>query len=218
MRAAIRAARQAIEGGLQNGAPPQSALRQAFAQATDALAVTARELGFNKKDHDPQTFGLRTTLIALVIRQDTIWLGYIGDGCAFTVDREGSFQSLLSPQRLEGKQNVLAASLGPTMRGGPEFVSVPRKRGEYVFAGTDGIADRVSSLAELGQLLIQQIDDQGGDTKMVLDQFLDQCARQGGPGNYDFDDNLSLGVAVDRRFHREASPAQQANHSRFQLS
>ncbi len=209
----VQAARRAIESELSLGTHAETVVELAFEAASVALSNLGQyhdefSAGPIAGDgtHATPVHGLRTTLIVALISDTTVIGGFIGDGAFLLATPTGRCRDLIIPHRpADGRQNVLTASLGPQIKGSPEFFSLPRHSGEWVIVATDGIADRVVCMAETSRQLIETIESNNGNVKATVDQFLAQCSAQG----FDFDDNLTLGIVPYRPLDHEPAKSRQ---------
>jgi serine/threonine protein phosphatase PrpC len=145
---------------------------------------------------DPATGGLRTTLIVLMSTPKHHVCAYIGDGGGVVLRPDGSAKSFLDPQKVsEHQPNVLAASLGPQMDGSPVTVSFPRRPGDFVLIGSDGVFDRVDD--RFAAQVLAGAHEEQGDLSAIIGRVLGDLASYEEDGMLVCDDNMTLAVVAD---------------------
>jgi len=167
-------------------------LAVAFQVACAALAERAVQLGLQPRD------GLRTTLIAVVSGSHEYHWGYIGDGALKVLRADGVVDELLVPHKASADcPNVLSCSFGPTADGAPVFGRTPRREGDLLLGGTDGVFDRVPDtfvrdvLAGAVRL--------SGNLNAVVAQVLHDLAEARDEHGYLCDDNMSMAIVATGR-------------------
>lgn len=168
---------------------PQAIATRALFDAQIRLMIEARRLGL---ELSPDS--LRTTLIVAVSDYHELGIAYIGDGGALIVRADGQVEQLMTPQKANAS-NVLAASLGPSMEGGPLSGRVTLCGGEVIVLGSDGVFDRVG--ASFGQDLVRASARLGGDLQVAVQQALEEMCDATDEQGYLFDDNVTLAVLAD---------------------
>lgn len=179
---AVQTVIQAIEG--RNDDEPVQILRQAFEQANQRIYQSA-------KDH-PENMGMGTTLTALWVVGDQLYVAHIGDSRAYLLHggelisltkdhslvgellREGGLteaQAMAHPQR-----NILTRALGNQAVVEADISDYHLASGDRLFLCTDGLSNLVSTL-EISAL----IDDI--DLKKALDRLLALAMERGGQDN-----------------------------------
>jgi serine/threonine protein phosphatase PrpC len=141
--------------------------------------------------------GLRTTLIVVIASRCEVGYAYIGDGGGWVVRPSGEVQRFLQPQKAsEFGDNVLAASLGPTMEGEPVVGVLPRGAGDLLVVGTDGVFDRVTN--GFAKDVLRGAIERHGDLQATAEQVTSELAAFKDEAGYVCDDNLTLGILGDR--------------------
>lgn len=171
---------------------PQAAASIAVRAASSQLSVEADRSGITDF-----SAGMRTTLIVVVANRDEVGYAYIGDGGACVVRSSGETMSFLEPQKADGMANVLSGSLGPEIQGDPVAGRFPRRPGDLVIVGTDGVFDRVQAtfpneIARLAAL-------KQGDLTRVAQEVLRDFGSIKDDLGFVCDDNMSLLILGDGR-------------------
>jgi serine/threonine protein phosphatase PrpC len=175
-----------------NSSSPGKAIESGIRAASNALLQKGRRLELETLEA-----GLRTTLIVAVGTNSDFHWGYIGDGALKVLEPSGHIHECMVPHRSDALvTNVLAASLGPTIHGNADFGSMPRKAGDVLLAGTDGVFDRVDDgfARNLMRMAIYQAGDLAATTRESLDQL---SVQTDSTGAFVCDDNLTLGMMAD---------------------
>jgi serine/threonine protein phosphatase PrpC len=163
--------------------------------AVNAIYSAAHALGekSDKLNISDMQGGLRTTLIVVVADPGKYGFAYIGDGGGTVIRNGKSAESFLVPQKADPNMlNVLAASLGPVTEGKPESGSMPRRSGDLLLAGTDGIFDYVDDVFpsnSLNACLHFQ-----GDLNLAANAIVNQLADFQDDFGYLCSDNLTIGL------------------------
>jgi serine/threonine protein phosphatase PrpC len=192
-RLAVTAAAVSIvrSANIRPGAMPhweQATATRALFEASRALEEAGRALGLGGRDKP----GLRTTLIALLATPAAVGYAYIGDGGGMLLRSSGEVERFLKPQKGESI-NVLTASLGPEMDGGPVSGTLTRQDGDLLIVGTDGVFDRTPDSFPK-DLMRGALDGFDGDLQALCDCVLDQLAQEADKEGPIFDDNMTLGI------------------------
>lgn len=163
-------------------------VRSIFPRVEAALRGEDAELGLRKHRID----GLRTTLLVAVRVRRELVVGAIGDGGVAVVRENGDTTAVFEPQRGDA-DNVLAASLGPTMDGEPIVRVLQLRPEDTIVAGTDGLVDRVS--LAFYRTVVELLDGREplDAVRFVLDTLLTSDAAP------TFTDNVTLGVIAPER-------------------
>lgn len=170
-RLAVKCAAQELFWLCQHeAAAPELLVQKAFAAAVENLQRAGERLGI----HSLQA-GLRSTLIVVVAVADAYYWGYIGDGAIQILHCDGRLENVLVPHRFAGgAANALAASLGPLPHGEPAFGNTPRRGGDLLLCGTDGVFDRVDGA--LSKQLLRLAIQYQGDLQRAIDQILHELS------------------------------------------
>ncbi len=164
---------------------------QAIYEASDTLTDFAECAGI-----DPGR-SLRCTLLVVLVTEDEVHYAYLGDGAIHHYrPSSDELTTLLTPQRVEGYSNVLTASLGARIEGEPVHGRIDRRRGDFVWLSSDGVADRTDPHV-LSRALNQEAIRRGGDLQAVVQDQLEAFAHYQDEGGLVFDDNLSLVLIAD---------------------
>jgi serine/threonine protein phosphatase PrpC len=190
---AAEAAAAELLWGIRLGSPDPDQVKlieAAFRAAARRLNSEGTKLGI-----DPLTGGLRTTLIAVVANHDYTW-GYIGDGGIQVLRSDGNCENILKPQKADRENsNVLAASLGPRVQGHPVFGCTPRRDGDLLLCGTDGVFDRVTG--GFAKDVLRMVITTRGDLDSAVAAILHDLSEAKDEGGYVCEDNMSLAVLMN---------------------
>jgi len=195
---AVRSACLAIVKELLEGSAPQLSKRKpatlaesAMKGAVDRLSKEGERLGVGVIDD-----GLRTTLIVVVASPGEFGFAYSGDGGGIIIRADGSSEVFLKPQKDEnGYANELSGSLGPVVHGKPESGHLPRRKGDLLVIGSDGVFDRVSET--FSDDILRAATQFQGNLQSMIDRMLAELAEQRDDGGYVCDDNMTLAVLGD---------------------
>jgi serine/threonine protein phosphatase PrpC len=136
--------------------------------------------------------------VAIGTKSEFHW-GYIGDGALKVINARGQKHECMMAHRSDSTAtNVLNASLGPTLHGTPQFGRRPRKPGDVLLAGTDGVFDRVDDRFTR-DVIRMAIYHHGNLTQAVLASLEQLASVSDSTGAFVCDDNLSLGILADGR-------------------
>jgi serine/threonine protein phosphatase PrpC len=171
---------------------PLAGAASAVRAASCQLAVEADKIGISDFSG-----GMRTTLIVIVASRTDVGYAYIGDGGACVVRTSGEIVSFLEPQKADGMANVLAGSLGPDIQGHPITGCFPRRAGDLVLAGTDGVFDRVQEMFPAD--VVRLAAEKRGDLTQVAQAILSELATAKDNLGYICDDNMTLALLGDGR-------------------
>lgn len=128
-------------------APRADALKMAVSKANDAL--------YQKMDEVPQLRGMGSTLVAILISQQSAIIAHLGDSRCYRIshgrvvyrtDDHSLVGELVRNKALTEEQartspqsNVIMRGLGNTSNHAPEIVEVPYKKGDLFVLCTDGV-------------------------------------------------------------------------------
>lgn len=179
------------------GIPPRWCRPSAKDVAARAIVDAAHRLAVDgdKLNISVIRDGLRTTLIVIIADQREVTYAYIGDGGGFIVRTSGEVHQFLKPQKATDFANVLAASLGPIMEGEPVVGALPRRPGDFLVAGTDGVFDRVAD--GFAKDVLRGAIENDGDLQRTAEQVINELASYKDGTGYVCDDNLTLGLMCD---------------------
>ncbi|MEO6326331.1 MAG: protein phosphatase 2C domain-containing protein [Thermoanaerobaculia bacterium] len=166
---------------------PQLVAEKALLDAASALCARAATSGLSTARD-----GLRTTLAILVATPTLYGYAYLGDGGGVVLRASGERERFLVPQKGDGALNVVAGSLGPVLQGCPEVGLLPRRAGDTVLLGTDGVFDRVPD--SFPTVVADALRQHRGDAQRVASMAVSQLADARDGSGWVCDDNLSLGI------------------------
>ena len=192
-RWAVTAAALSIVRSLNSGSGAMSRWEQAAAtravfDASRLLGEAGRTLGLLRREKP----GLRTTLITVVATPAAAGYAYIGDGGGVLLRSSGQIERFLEPQKGESL-NVLRASLGPEMDGGPVSGTLARQEGDLLIVGTDGVFDRAAP-AFAQDLMGAALGQFDGNLQALCDCVLEELGQQTDAAGPICDDNMTLGI------------------------
>jgi serine/threonine protein phosphatase PrpC len=175
------------EGGFLKA--PLDALRRSLLTAAAALHLNQALVGGG---------GLRTTAIIVVCTTQSYYWLYIGDGGFWVRRANGTLESVLVPQKDPSTPHLLEASLGPSVHGAPVVGMTPRRPGDLLLMGTDGVFDRLGDSAEFARAILEAAKTYfAGDLQRTADAVLQQFAQaRDDQGRPICDDNLTLILAA----------------------
>lgn len=190
-RLAVGAAALSIteELGRESAPPalPELISEKGLLDAASALCRRARASGW-ATNHD----GFRTTIILVVATPSTYGYAYLGDGGGLVLRQTGAPESFLVPQKADGVANVVAGSLGPIMQGSPAVGQLPRRAGDALLIGTDGVFDRVPS--DFGASVAKLLSVHNGNAQAVASLIVSDFASAKEGSRFVCDDNMSLAI------------------------
>ncbi|MEQ8191349.1 MAG: protein phosphatase 2C domain-containing protein [Candidatus Eremiobacterota bacterium] len=165
----------------------------AIFEASNKLSDEARRLDIVN--------GLRTTLIVVIASNSKVVCSYIGDGGGWIFrssecSSECIFEKFITPHK--GKaNNVLTASLGPSMMGKPVIEVLKRNRGDIIITGTDGLFDRVDDffIKDILKTCIYYKGDFTESINFILNELVSHRDEIG----YVFDDNITMSL-IGKKF------------------
>jgi serine/threonine protein phosphatase PrpC len=182
--AAISAA-EALGGSASPVTHPELVAEQALLESAAALCRQARASGWVESRD-----GFRTTLICVVATPSTYGYCYLGDGGGVVVRSGGTVDAFLVPQKADGISNVVAGSLGPVLQGTPVVGKLPRRPGDSLFIGTDGVFDRVPEGFAVSVVRLLAAHD--GDAQAVASVVVSDFASAKDGAVYVCDDNMTF--------------------------
>jgi serine/threonine protein phosphatase PrpC/Zn-dependent protease len=166
--------------------------------AEAALQAASRRLTIEGSRHrlNKASDGFRTTLIAVVASNRGYGFCYIGDGGGCIIRSTGEIEEFLKPQKAAGDAiNVLAASLGPAQEGDPISGHLPRRPGDLLVCGTDGVFDRLAG--DFAKRLLQGALHFQGDLQRVAEQVVNEMSVARDDEGFICDDNLTIALLGD---------------------
>ncbi len=185
--AAALSAAELLGGSPCPPAHPELVAEQVLLESAAALCRQARATGWTETRD-----GFRSTLICVVATPTTYGFCYLGDGGGVVVRQAGAIDAFLFPQKADGIANVVAGSLGPVIHGTPVVGKLPRRGGDSLLIGTDGVFDRVPDgfAASVVRLLASHDGDAQAVTSLVVSDFA--SAKDG--SLFVCDDNMSIAI------------------------
>ncbi|HQN10164.1 MAG TPA: protein phosphatase 2C domain-containing protein, partial [Thermoanaerobaculia bacterium] len=168
-------------------AHPELVAEQALLDSAAALCRQARAAG----RAEPRD-GFRTTLIVVVGTPSTYGYCYLGDGGGIVVRQTGAIETFLVPQKADGIANIVAGSLGPVLQGTPVVGKLPRRAGDSLLVGTDGVFDRVPD--GFASSVVRLLGSHDGDAQAVASLVVSDFASAKDGSMYVCDDNLSFAI------------------------
>jgi len=185
--AAALSAAEALGTSAAAPAHPELVAEQALLDSAAALCRQARAAG----RAEPRD-GFRSTLIVVVGTPSTYGYCYLGDGGGVVVRQAGTIDTFLVPQKADGIANVVAGSLGPVLQGTPVVGKLPRRAGDNLLVGTDGVFDRVPE--GFAASVVRLLGSHNGDAQAVASLVVSDFASAKDGSMYVCDDNLSFAI------------------------
>lgn len=170
---------------------PLEVIRAGFYAAAGCLKL---KNGLSPSGRD----GLRTTLITTVITPYAYYYGFIGDGGLLVRRADGTVEEVVTGHKDPDAPNVLHASLGPDIHGAPEIGIMPRRPGDFILVGTDGVFDRIPDTTVFATTVIDAArDNYNGNLQSVVDEIIRQFHEAlDDDGAAICDDNMSLVITA----------------------
>jgi serine/threonine protein phosphatase PrpC len=166
---------------------PELVAEHALLESAAAICRRAMASGWAE-----QRDGFRTTIIAVVATPATYGYAYLGDGGGIVVRDAGTVEAFLIPQKADGIANVVAGSLGPILQGTPAVGRLPRRGGDSLLIGTDGVFDRVQN--DFASSVVHLLASHRGDAQAVASLVVSEFASAKEGSMFVCDDNLSLAI------------------------
>ena len=175
---------------LKNLRPEQE---EAPAAALDRAAVEANEAVFRRACTDPDCRGMGTTMVAVLVVEDTAYLLNIGDSRAYHIDRDGITRLTrdhsvvedmvargdITPEqaRTHPRKNLITRALGAEERIRADLYERQLKSGDHLLLCSDGLSNIVTDQ----ELLYEVIH--GGEIEECCQRLLDIALSRGAPDN-----------------------------------
>ena len=164
---------------------PADRLRQAVESANSELLATA--------DRFPELRGMGTTLVALLVLEDSATLAHVGDSRAYLL-RDGSIQQLTQDHSVVGEllrgrrisaaealrhpqRHILTRALGVAEGVVPELAELTAREGDVVVLCSDGLTGHVLDW-EIGEILTAK-----SDLRTFVDALVTLANDRGGRDN-----------------------------------
>lgn len=185
--AAALSAAEALGGSAAAVPHPELVAEQALLESAAALCRQARSSGWVESRD-----GFRTTLICVVATPSTYGYCYLGDGGGVVVRSGGTLDEFLVPQKADGIANVVAGSLGPVLQGTPVVGKLPRRAGDSLFIGTDGVFDKAAD--GFAASVVRLLAAHDGDARAVASAVVSDFASAKEGSIYVCDDNMTFAI------------------------
>jgi serine/threonine protein phosphatase PrpC len=140
-------------------------LRAATAAAHEAVLAVASE--------DPARYGMGTTLVLAVVRDESARVLHVGDSRAYLLSSDGELRAITEDHGVHG---YLSQALGLDRAVEPDVVEVECPPGSRLLLCTDGLTNMVDDRA-LADLLGR------GDTEEAVDGLVSTALANGGVDN-----------------------------------
>ena len=173
------------EMGSQEESRPAAVLAQA--------AETANSAVFHRAATDPDCRGMGTTMVAVLVVEDTAYLLNIGDSRAYHIDRDGITRLTrdhsvvedmvargdITPEqaRTHPRKNLITRALGAEERIRADLYERQLKSGDHLLLCSDGLSNIVTDQ----ELLYEVIH--GGEIEECCQRLLDIALSRGAPDN-----------------------------------
>jgi protein phosphatase len=142
----------------------------------------------------PALAGMGTTIISVLLDQDTAYIGYVGDSRAYlardneiaqlTTDHslvnEYLKKGMMSPEEAERHplKHVLSRALGTAPEVEVDLISLPLKTEDMLLLCSDGLSNTVTQ-----QIMLQILKRSRGNLQEACNQLIDQANNRGGVDN-----------------------------------
>ena len=156
--------------------PPPAVLARAAEEANDAV--------YRRASSDPDCFGMGTTMVAVMVVENTAYLLNIGDSRAYLIDEEGMRQvthdhSLVAEMVRRGElssreasrhpnKNVITRALGVESNVSCDVFPLSLKKGQYVLLCPDGLTNEVSEPEIYYEVFQSQAPERACDTLIEI--------------------------------------------------
>jgi len=142
----------------------------------------------------PALAGMGTTLVSVLLDQDTAYIGYVGDSRAYLARQDEIAQlttdhslvneylkkGMMTPEEAEHHplKHVLSRALGTALNVEVDILSVPLKSDDILLLCSDGLSNTVTS-----QIMFQTLKRSKGNLQKACHQLIEQANNRGGVDN-----------------------------------
>jgi serine/threonine protein phosphatase PrpC len=196
-------------GGHQAGEVASDlAVREGYAYLKDSLAqadsekeilkllvealINAHNVIKERAKSDLNLMGMGTTLIQVVVKNDTAYICHVGDSRVYLlrdsikqITRDHTVGDYLVEHKIMRREEVppqkwhtLTQAVGVSDDLVPELQTVEMKRGDYLLLCTDGLTDMLSD-EEIEKIILER----GDDANKTVDALIEEANRKGGRDN-----------------------------------
>lgn len=147
---------------------------------------------FSAAQKDPELYGMGTTIVCVLVRENLLHLCHVGDSRCYLL-REGALQQMtkdhsyvqelvdqgtITQEQAEHhpKKNVITRALGVDLQVAVEYNCIPLQHGDRVLLCSDGLTNMVSA-AQLLELMAQD------DFHAIPDEMVQAANKNGGADN-----------------------------------
>lgn len=169
-----------------------SSAEEISALLTDAVAQ-ANHAVWSRGSRDPECFGMGTTLVAALIRQERCYIVNIGDSRAYYIDQSGIrritrdhsvvedlvLRGEITPEqaRTHPQKNLITRALGTTESVRADLYEQPCEAGSFLLLCSDGLSNVVTEQEMLYEVI------HGGQPEDCCNRMLDTALQRGAPDN-----------------------------------
>jgi protein phosphatase len=164
------------------------------ARRLEAAIQTSNQKIYQTGKQTPALAGMGTTIISVLLDQDTAYIGYVGDSRAYlardneiaqlTTDHslvnEYLKKGMMSSEEAERHplKHVLSRALGTAPEVEVDILSLPLKAEDMLLLCSDGLSNTVTQ-----QIMLQILKRCRGNLQEACNQLIDQANNRGGVDN-----------------------------------
>jgi protein phosphatase len=142
----------------------------------------------------PALAGMGTTIVSVLLYQDTAYIGYVGDSRAYLIRQDEITQittdhslvneylkkGMMTPEEAEHHplKHVLSRALGTAPDVEVDILSVPLKSEDILLLCSDGLSNTVTQ-----QIMLQTLKRSKGNLQEACHQLIEQANSRGGADN-----------------------------------
>jgi serine/threonine protein phosphatase PrpC len=159
----------------------------------EKIVATANQRVFARSERDPSLHGMGTTLVALLARNDYVWIAHVGDSRCYRL-RAGRLERLTQDHSLVDEQvrlgqltpaeaerspfrNVITRAVGTRATVAADIEEFPAQAGDVFLLCSDGLTK------EVPEARIAEVLSQDGDLRALCQQLIDEANAAGGGDN-----------------------------------
>ena len=155
---------------------------------------TSNQKIYEAGKQSPALAGMGTTLVSVLLDQDTAYIGYVGDSRVYLLRQNEIVQlttdhslvneylkkGMMTPQEAERHplKHVLSRALGTALAVEVDVLSVPLKSEDILLLCSDGLSNTVTQ-----QIMLQTLKQTTGNLQEACQQLIVQANNRGGVDN-----------------------------------
>ncbi len=164
------------------------------AQRLEAAIKASNQKIYQAGKQTPALTGMGTTLVSILLDQDTAYIGYVGDSRAY-LTRDNEIAQLTTDHSLVNEylkkgmmsseeaerhplKHVLSRALGTAQEVEVDILSLPLKSEDMLLLCSDGLSNTVTQ-----QIMLQILKRSRGNLHEACNQLIDQANNRGGVDN-----------------------------------